>query len=100
MRSMRRVGRLLHLAGVDRGDDGADGLLVEALEAALALEVLQVAADGAVLEKTVRLRVRDQALLAQFLHPGRADLPALPLGEGLLEEREIREGLHRDDAFG
>src|SRR5882757_9228672 len=97
---MRRMRRFLHGPGIRGGDDGADGLLVEPLEAALALEVLEVAADGAVLDETVGLRVRDEALLAQQIDTRRVDAPALALGERLLEERKIGERLHRDDALG
>jgi hypothetical protein len=39
------------LARIRRGDDRAHGFLIEALEATLALQVLQVAADRAVAEK-------------------------------------------------
>ena len=41
------VGAEGNVARVGGGDDGADGLLVEAFEAAVALEVLQVAAERA-----------------------------------------------------
>lgn len=34
------------LAGIGRRNDHADGLLIETLEAAVALEILQVAAQG------------------------------------------------------
>ncbi len=49
------------LAGVGGGDDGADGLLVEALETAVALEILEVAAQRALLGELLKLFMGDQA---------------------------------------
>ena len=46
-------------AGVGGGDDDADGLLVEAFEAAVALEVLEVAAQRALADELMRLPAGD-----------------------------------------
>src|SRR6187401_3510421 len=85
-------------ARIDSGDDGADGLLVESLEAAFALKVLKVAADGALVDELVELVATDEPLIEQPLRPLAPHRPALALGEGLLEKIEIAERIHRGDA--
>ncbi len=67
---------------VGRGDDRADGLLVEALVALAALEVLQVAADRAVAEELHALIGGDQALLEGAIGPVLRDRPAPARGDG------------------
>ena len=52
----------LHLARVGRGDDHADGFLVEPLEAALPLEIFQVAANRAIAHETLGLRRRQGSM--------------------------------------
>src|SRR5207247_10993714 len=84
-----RVGRL---------DDGADGFLIEAFESAFALQVFQVTAQGALLEKLVELILIDQPELEQPLGAFASHGPAFALGEGLLEEREVGERFHGIDA--
>ena len=86
------------LARIDGGDDGADGLLIEALESALALEVLQVAADRAFVRELVELGLVDELVVKQALRALAPHGPALALGEGLFKKLEIAEGLHGVDA--
>ena len=79
------------------GDDDADALLVESLEPAFALEVLQVAANGALVRELPELLLVNPSLAQQPLGALPSHGPALALGEGLLEEREIGERFHRLD---
>ncbi len=51
----------LTFSRIGGGDDGANRFLVEAFEAAVALEVFQVAAQGALAKEPVELLLRDQA---------------------------------------
>ena len=53
------------VTGIGRGDDYVDGLLVETFEAALALEIFQMTANGAVLQENFRLSRGDQTALTQ-----------------------------------
>src|SRR5581483_6279634 len=76
------------------GDDGADGFLVETLEAALALQVFEVAAERAVARKRVGLLARDEPLLPQPRDALRPHPPAFALGERLPQELEVRKWLH------
>src|SRR5437763_735655 len=74
---------------VDRPQDRGDRLLVEALEALAALEVLQVAADGPLAEEpVVRGRV-DPAQREATVGAAAVDRPALAGGERLAEEPEV-----------
>lgn len=88
------------LAGIGRGDDDTDGFLVEAFEAAVALEVFEMAADGAVFDELIELLLCDQFRREEVLGAFLANGPAFAFGEGLAEEFEIGEGLHDVDAVG
>ena len=83
---------------VGRGDDRADGLLVEALVALAALEVFEVAADRPLAEELVVLVGVDPAELERAVGAVPGDRPALAGGERLAQEREVRERRHRLDA--
>ena len=85
---------------IDGRDDGADGFLVEAFEAAFALEVFQVAADGAFGNEFCELGVVDEMVIEEPLGALAAHGPTFAFGEGLLEEVEITERLHRLDPGG
>lgn len=87
-------------AGISRLDNNADGFLVEAFEAAFALEVFQVAADGAFGDKSVELRLVDMAALEQRFGAFAAHRPAFAFGEGLFQEWKIGERSHRVDVLG
>src|ERR1700722_11574410 len=54
------VGLEMTLARIGRGDDRADRFLVETLETAVALQVFQVAADGALLREFIELLAGDE----------------------------------------
>src|SRR2546426_8449556 len=96
---MKFSGLMLQLfARIGGLDDGADGFLIEPLEPAFALEVFQVAADGAVGEEGLSLRVVDLAELEKTFQPVGWHGPAFSFGEGLLEKVEIRKGFHGGDA--
>src|ERR1019366_8145723 len=82
------------LALVGGGNDDADGFLVEALEPAVALEVLEVAAECAFPDELLSLLTRNQPVGEQALGALAAHGPALAFGEGLAQEREIGEGAH------
>ena len=56
------VGAEASVARVGGGDDGADRFLVEAFEAAVALEVLEVAAQRAFPNELLELLARNQAV--------------------------------------
>ena len=58
-RRRRNVVQLL-FARIGRGNDDAHGLLIEAFETAVALEILEMAADGAVAHELVALLPRDE----------------------------------------
>src|SRR3954464_5523399 len=94
------LGKLVHrvlLARIGQLDDHADGLLVEALEAAFALQVFQVTSDRPFVRKFLRLLFGEETSRPQ---PGNSlwpHGPALTLGERLLEEREIGKRRHRLD---
>src|SRR5579871_4527299 len=87
------------LARVRGRDDNADGFLVEPLETAVALEIFEMAAERAFLEKFVKLLLGDEFRGEQALRAFGADLPAFALGEGLFQEFEIREGIHGVNAL-
>ena len=93
-----RNGRGL-FARVGGGDDGADGFLIKAFEAAVALEVFQVAADGAFADKLVALFARDESGRQQAPGAGGVHGPALALGEGLAQKFEIGKRFHEVDAL-
>src|SRR5688572_5338705 len=76
-------------ARVCRLDNRADGFLVEAFEAAFALEILQVTANGTLGREFLELRLGDQAGAQQAFGAFAGDRPALALREGLLQERKI-----------
>ena len=50
------------LARVGGGNDHADGFLVEAFESAVALEVLEVAAQGAIPDELLSVLAGDEAV--------------------------------------
>src|ERR1035437_1963503 len=85
-------------ARVGGGNDDADGFLVEAFEAAVALEVLQVVAQRAFPDELPRLLVRNQAGGKQALGALAAHRPALTFSKCLAQEREVGEGVHCIDA--
>lgn len=85
-------------AWIGRGDDNADGFLVEAFEAAVALEVFEVAADSAVFDELIELLLGNEVRFKETFGAFAADRPALAFGEGLAQEFEIGEGLHGADA--
>src|SRR5262245_50125284 len=85
------------LARVGACDDVADAVLVEALEAVVALQVLQVTAEGALDAEVRGLVARDEPLVNQPLDPLRLDGPRLALREGLAEVWERGEGRHGAD---
>ena len=85
-------------ARVGGGDDDADGFLVEAFEAAVALEVLQVAAEGAIAHELVELRRVIRRADRRRSGALAADGPAFAFGEGLAQEGEVGERLHGVDA--
>src|SRR4051812_31337597 len=97
------LGKLVHrvlLARISQLDDDADGLLVETLEAAFALQVFQVTSDRPFARKFLRLLLGQQPSRPQ---PGDSLWPYGPtfaLGESLLEEREIGKRRHRLDMGG
>src|SRR5206468_7927140 len=72
----RKVRRVLSLfARIGRLDDRADRVLIEPFEAAFALQVLQMAADGAFAYKLAELFLINESLAQQPLGP-------LPVGGG------------------
>src|SRR5438067_10908035 len=81
-------------------DDDADGVLIEAFEAAFPLEVLQVAADRAPAREFVELLLRDRTALAEFLGSLTSDGPTFAFGECLFQKWKVGERLHGVDAFG
>src|SRR3954465_9195415 len=86
------LGPLVHrvlFARIGRLDNDAGGLLVETLEAAFALQVFQVTSDRPFAAKLLRLLLGQQPSRPQPGDPLWPHGPALPLGERLLEEREI-----------
>ena len=83
---------LLLPARIGLGDDNADGVLIETFKPALALQVFQVAADGAFAGKFLELLLRDRAIRAQFLGPLPAHGPAFAFGKGLFEEGKSEKG--------
>ncbi len=85
-------------ARVGGGDDGADGFLVEAFEAGVALQILEMAAKSAFSQKTLELPGRDQAGGKQPLETGATDRPAFPDSKGLAKKAEIRERFHGFDS--
>src|SRR2546427_11822390 len=86
------------LARIGGGDDDADGFLVETFEAAVALEVFEMAAQRALFQKLLELVAGNQTGGEEALGAFAADGPALAFGEGLAQEIEIGEGLHGVDA--
>src|ERR1044071_7977957 len=88
---MARVGGL---------NDGADRLLIEPLESAFALEILQVTADGAFTRESGELGFVDQARAQESLSPFAPDRPALAFGERLFKEGKVGERFHGGDLFG
>src|SRR5438093_8666640 len=92
--------RLLEVvyALVCSGNDYADGFLVETFEAAVALEIFQVAAQRAFVQELIKLVAGDQTGGEKPLGAFAADGPALAFGEGLAQEIEIGERLHGIDA--
>ena len=91
--------RCLNVSRVRRRDDHADRFLVEAFEAALALEILEMAADCTVAQEQLALRRGDEPLLAQSRDAFRAHPPAFSFGERLPQKVEIGKRLHRIDAL-
>src|SRR5882762_9191108 len=93
-----RFVREVLFARVSRSDDDADGLLVKPFEAAVALEVFEMTAQGPFFDELIELRLGDEARRQKTLGPLAAHRPALAFGEGLAEKLEIGEGFHRVDA--
>src|SRR4051812_30425300 len=89
------LGKLVHrvlLARISQLDDDADRLLVEALEAAFALQVFEVTSDRPFVRKFLRLLVGEESSRPQ---PGNSlwpHGPPLALSESLLEERKSEKG--------
>ena len=86
-------------AGIGRLDDRAHGLLVEPFEAAFALQVLQMASNGALTNKLVELLFVDQPGDQEASRPLAADRPSFSIRERLLEKRKIGKRFHRGDTF-
>ena len=80
-----------------RLDDHADRFLVESLESAFALQVLEMAADRSFARELCKLVCVDQILFPQAFEPLFAHGPSFAFCERLLQEREIRKRLHRID---
>src|SRR5262245_3839670 len=87
-------------ARVGRLNNHADRLLIKALESALALKVLKMAADRSVPGKLIELLLVNQATLQQPVGALGLNRPPFPLRECLLQERKIGERLHRVDTLG
>src|SRR5208337_21149 len=83
---------------VGRRDDGADGLLVEALVTLAALQVLEMAADGTLPQEPCMLSCVNPAQGQCPVGAMLRDRPPLARRECLTQEREIRERSHRLDA--
>src|ERR1043166_8047331 len=81
------------------GDDGAHGLLIEAFESTVTLEVFQMAADGAVAHELVALLPRDETGGEKPFGAFRAHGPALAFRKGLPQKLEIGERSHRVHAL-
>ena len=89
-----RLGRICVLkAGVGGLDDDADGFLVETFEAAFALEVFEMTADGTFADELVELFGVDKPRVVQALGAFATNRPAFALGEGLLEEWKVGDVL-------
>src|SRR6185436_9374748 len=83
------------LSGIGRGNDYADRFLVEPFESAMALQVFEMAADGAFIEELVVLRGRDKTCRHQLLQPRRLHFPTFSFSKGLAKKIEIRKRFHR-----
>src|SRR5438093_1016005 len=79
-------------AWIGGGDHDTDGFLVEALEPAVPLQVLQVTAKGAFFDELIELLAGDQAGRQKALGPLAPHGPAFALGKGLAQEIKIRKG--------
>ena len=82
---------------VRRRDDGTDGLLVKALVTFATLEVLEVAANRALLQEPRVLRCVDPAQSQGPIRSLPSHRPALARRERLAKKRKIGEGRHRLD---
>lgn len=85
-------------AGIRGGNDDADGFLVEAFEATVALEVFEMAADCAFGHEFFHLLFGDEPRGKQTLGAFAAEWPAFAFGKGLAKKFEIGEGFHGVDA--
>src|SRR5687767_14785447 len=83
---------------IARRDDLAHPVLVEALEAVVALEDLEVRAERAVAAEGVGLAGGYRADGEQASDPLRRNRPALAGGEALAQVRDVGERLHGLDA--
>src|SRR5438445_5937321 len=72
---------------------------VEALEALIPLQVLQVAANSALPQKLLELLSRNVLLLEQFLKPAPLHRPHFSDGERLFQETKVRERRHEANAL-
>lgn len=85
-------------ARIGGGDDDADGFLIEAFEAAMALKVFEMAADSAFFQELIELLLGDEFGQKEAFGAFGADLPAFAFSESLAEEFEVGEGFHGVDA--
>src|SRR6476469_2192806 len=85
-------GRLF--TGVGRRNNCADCFLIEALKATMALQVFEMAADGAVAQELVALLARDESSRDEAFSAFRVHSPAFAFSKGLAQEREIRKRIH------
>ncbi len=83
---------------VRRGNDHTDRLLVEAFEPTMALEIFQMAAQGALAGELIELCAGDQPRRQKTLRPFGPHRPAFAISERLAQEIEIGERLHRVDS--
>jgi hypothetical protein len=90
----------VRFARVGGSDHDADGFLVETFEAAMSLQILQMAAQSPFAGESIELFLANQAGRQQPLSPLMPDRPALPLSKSLSQESEIRKRRHRLDATG
>ncbi len=76
-------------AGIGGGDDDAHGFLVEAFEAAVALQVFEMAANGAFFDKLIGLIAGNEFVGKEPLNALVSYRPTFAFGEGLPEECEV-----------
>lgn len=84
-------------ARVGGDDHDANGFLVEAFETTVALQIFEVAADGAFVHELIELFVADEPRRKEPLGSLAINLPTFAFGEGLAEKFEIGERHHGVD---